>query len=93
MPQRCGPIKLCCCYEYSINNLDLSKVNDVDVFGEPAPCLWRTFCCASGKDHIEVQTPTEKEGKLIIVLKQGEGDRVSTMILHQIEEAQIIERD
>jgi hypothetical protein len=76
-PARCGPVKLCCCYEYSINNIDLSKVNDVDVYGEPAPWLLRTFCFAVGKEHIEIQTPSESEGKLSLIVEQGQGDRVS----------------
>lgn len=92
-PQRCGPIKLCCCYEYHTNNIDLSKIHDVDVYGEPPPCLLQICCCATGKDHIEIQTPSEKEGTLSLVIQKGEGDRVSGMILHQIEEAQTIERD
>jgi len=93
-PARCGPIRLCCCYRYSINNLDLSKINDVDILGEPAPCCQRTLCCVPGKDHVEIMTPTETpDGKVALILKQGDGEKVSGMILHQIEEAQMIERD
>lgn len=92
-PARLGPIKLCCCYQYSINNIDLSKVNDVDIIGEPAPCCQRTFCCAAGRDHVQIMTLSETDGEVSIVLPQGEGERISTMILHQIEEAQMIERD
>ena len=71
----------------------MSKINDVDIFGEPAPCCWRICCCAGGKEHIEIQTQTEEGGKISLIVEQGEGDRISTMILHQIEEAQIMERD
>mmetsp|Transcript_2729 Transcript_2729/g.3885 ORF Transcript_2729/g.3885 Transcript_2729/m.3885 type:complete len:231 (+) Transcript_2729:60-752(+) len=92
-PFRCGPVRLCCCNEYKINNVDLSKVNDVDIFGEPAPCVWRVCCCAAGRDHIQIQTPTEKEGTLVLTVQQGTGERISGMILHQIEEAQQLERD
>lgn len=92
-PARCGPVKLCCCYEYSINNIDLTYVNDVDVIGEPAPCPYRVCCCASGKDHVEIQTPTERDGNVSLVLPQGHGEKVSSLILNQIEEAQKIERD
>jgi hypothetical protein len=93
-PARCGPIKLCCCFSYSINNVDLTKVNDVDVLGEPAPCCVRICCCAPGRDLVEIQTPTQNpDGKIILSLKMGEGERVSNLIMHQVEEAQIIERD
>jgi hypothetical protein len=52
-----------------------------------------TFCCAVGKEYIKIQTPSESESKISRIVEQGEGDRVSGMIMHQIEEAQIIERD
>ena len=92
-PLRCGPIQLCCCYEYHINNLDLSKIQDVDVYGEPAPCLWRVLFCSGGRDHIQIQTPTEKKDQLTLIVEPGMGEKVADMILHQVEEAQIIERD
>jgi hypothetical protein len=92
-PLRCGPVKLCCCNEYNINNVDLSKINDVDIFGAPAPCFWRVLGCASGRDHIQIQTPAEKDANLVLIVEQGKGERISGMILHQIEEAQQLERD
>jgi hypothetical protein len=92
-PKRCGPITLCCCYEYSINNVDLTKVDDVDIIGVPAPCLPRVLCCAPGKDLVEVMSKAEKGGKVVLELKQGEGEKVSTLILGQVEECQQIERD
>jgi hypothetical protein len=92
-PKRCGPITLCCCYEYSINNVDLTKVDDVDIIGVPAPFLPRILCCAPGKDLVEVMSRAEKGGKVVLELKQGEGDKVSTLILGQVEECQQIERD
>ena len=90
-PLRCGPIKLCCSYDYNINNVDLSKVDDVDVVGVPSPCCIRILCCAPGKEIVEVKSSAE--GKLLIVLQKGQGDHVSTLIMNQIEEAQVIERD
>jgi hypothetical protein len=92
-PARIGPIRLCCCYQYTINNLDLTKVEDVDILGEPAPCGRRILCCAPGKDRVEIMTPTAPGGRMTLVLPQGEGERVTSLLLHQIEEAQLIERD
>mmetsp|Transcript_23283 Transcript_23283/g.65970 ORF Transcript_23283/g.65970 Transcript_23283/m.65970 type:complete len:232 (-) Transcript_23283:219-914(-) len=93
-PARCGPIELCCCKEYTINSIDLSKIDDVDVLGEPAPCCVRVFCCAAGRDLIELQTKTKPEdAKVVLALRQGDGERVSTIIMNQIEDAQVIERD
>ena len=92
-PSRIGPVKLCCCYEYSVNNVDLSKVDDVDVVGVPAPCMIRVCCCAPGKELVEVMTRTEAEGKVVLVLKSGDADKASHLIMNQIEEAQVLERD
>ena len=110
-PLRCGPIKCCCCYEYHVNNVDLSKIDDVDVVGVPSPCFARVFCCAPGKEIVELKTSTEDGttgtasnstkindnvamiGKLNIILKSGQGEHVSQLIMNQIEEAQVLERD
>jgi hypothetical protein len=94
-PARCGPIELCCCKEYTINNVDLTKVDDVDVIGEPAPCVQRVCCCANGRDLIEMRTSTgdEKDGRVVLTIKGGEGERVSGLIMGQIEEAQVMERE
>eukprot|EP00980_Cylindrotheca_fusiformis_P016299 scaffold4841_cov132-Cylindrotheca_fusiformis.AAC.12 len=92
-PVRCGPVRLCCfgAYYYS-NNIDLSKVDDVDVIGIPAPCFQKTCCCAKGKDRIEVESRFEKGGKVSIILEEGQGDIVAAMILNQVEESQKMER-
>lgn len=93
-PARCGPIKLCCCNQYSTNNIDLSKVDDVDVIGIPAPCLFRVGCCAPGKDVVEIASSGESQnlGKVKIIVKGGDGDKISQMIMNQVEESQLMER-
>lgn len=75
------------------NNIDLSKVDDVDVIGVPAPCIQRTCCCSHGKDIVEVESRFEKGGKIYLTLKEGDGDHVATMILNQVEESQKMERN
>lgn len=89
-PGRCGPVKVCCWHSYKVNNIDLTNVTDVDVQGQPPPCMEEVCCCASGRDMIGV---TYVDGTLIIPLKKGVGESVSTLILNQIEEAQLMERD
>lgn len=89
-PGRCGPVKVCCCHSYQVNNIDLTHVTDVDVQGRPPPCLEQISCCASGKDVITIKYA---EGTLTMPLKEGQGETVSTLILNQIEEAQVMERD
>jgi hypothetical protein len=61
--------------------------------GEPAPCCQRILCCAAGKDHVVISTPTASDGRMTLLIPQGEGEKVATMLLHQIEESQMIERD
>jgi len=92
-PVRCGPVRLCCFgARYVSNNIDLSKVDDVDVMGIPAPCFQYTFCNARGKDLVEVESRFEKDGKIVLILEQGHGDTVAGMILNQVEESQKMER-
>jgi hypothetical protein len=92
-PVRCGPFRLCCFgASYLSNNIDLSKVDDVDVIGVPAPCLQRTCCCSRGKDIVEVESRFEKGGKIFLTLEEGHGEGVATMILNQVEESQKMER-
>lgn len=92
-PARCGPIRLPCCgATYVSNNIDLSKVDDVDVTGVPAPCIHRTCCCSSGKDMIEVESRFEKGGKVFLTLVEGQGETVANLILNQVEESQKMER-
>jgi len=92
-PVRCGPIPLCCFgASYVSNNIDLSKVDDVDVFHTPAPCCHRTCCCSSGKDLVEVESRFEKGGKIFLTVKEGQGESVANLILNQVEESQKMER-
>lgn len=94
-PVRCGPFWLCCFgSSYVTNNIDLSKVDDVDVVGIPAPCCCRVWCCASGKDLVEVESRFESRGhnKITLYLAEGQGEAVATMILNQVEESQKMER-
>mmetsp|Transcript_2511 Transcript_2511/g.3351 ORF Transcript_2511/g.3351 Transcript_2511/m.3351 type:complete len:231 (-) Transcript_2511:273-965(-) len=93
LPVRCGPFPLCCFgASYVSNNIDLSKVDDVDVMGIPAPCIHRTCCCASGKDIVEVESRFEKGGKIFLTLEEGGGEVVANLILNQVEESQKMER-
>jgi hypothetical protein len=92
-PVRCGPVRLCCFgASYVSNNIDLSKVDDVDVFHTPAPCFHRSFCCARGKDMVEVESRFEKGGKIFLTLEEGHGEAVANLILNQVEESQKMER-
>mmetsp|Transcript_22193 Transcript_22193/g.33219 ORF Transcript_22193/g.33219 Transcript_22193/m.33219 type:complete len:222 (-) Transcript_22193:288-953(-) len=90
-PYRCGPCRLSCCNEYSINNIDLSQVEDIDQHGIPAPFCQECFCCGSGKDVLDVKY---NNGQYVgIVLSQDEGEKISSLLLNQVEEAQLIDRD
>lgn len=93
-PVRCGPVRLWCCGDYHhSNNIDLSKVDDVDVYGVPAPCCQRSCCCARGKDRIDVESRFENGGeKVTLVLEEGRGEEVAQMILNQVEESQQMDR-
>lgn len=91
-PISIGPFMLCCCFKYSLRNIDLSKVNDIEVIDTKAPCPQRVFCCAPGMDFIEVHT-IDKNGKVVLKVKEGDGERVSGLILNQVESAQVIDRD
>merc|ERR1712176_235015 len=90
-PQRCGPITCRCCTNYSVNNIDMTYVDDVDLVGVPAPFLHQILCCADGKEIVDVNTTNE--GKVYLTLPPGQGDHAAQVIMHQIEEAQIMERD
>jgi len=89
-PTRVGPIRLCCCAKYSVNNIDLTQVDDVDMEGVPAPFLLQCLCCANGKEILDVST---NEGEFHLTVEAGEGESVSNMIMNQVEECQMMERD
>ena len=77
---------------HTSNNIDLSKVDDVDITGMPAPCCGRVCCCATGIDKLEVESRFEKGGKVFLMLDEGQGEAVSNLILNQVEESQKMER-
>lgn len=92
-PVRCGPIPLCCFgVNYISTNIDLSKVDDVDVTGIPAPCIENVCFCANGIDKVEVDSRFEKDGKVFLMLVEGQGEIVANLILNQVEESQKMER-
>jgi hypothetical protein len=85
-------MSLCCWFKYSLTNIDLSKVDDIEVIDTKAPCPQRVCCCANGRDLIEVHTVDRKE-KYILKVAEGQGEPVSNLILNQVESAQVIDRD
>ncbi|KAL7547977.1 hypothetical protein ACHAWF_011252 [Thalassiosira exigua] len=92
-PIRCGPIPLCCFgTNRTTNNIDLSKVDDVDVTGVPAPCMQRVCCCAQGIDRVQIESRFEKGGKIVLTVNEGDGEGVANMIINQVEESQKMER-
>eukprot|EP00551_Chaetoceros_affinis_P014409 CAMPEP_0203689166 /NCGR_PEP_ID=MMETSP0091-20130426/1555_1 /ASSEMBLY_ACC=CAM_ASM_001089 /TAXON_ID=426623 /ORGANISM="Chaetoceros affinis, Strain CCMP159" /LENGTH=227 /DNA_ID=CAMNT_0050558743 /DNA_START=60 /DNA_END=743 /DNA_ORIENTATION=- len=90
-PLRVGPIRLCCCHKYHVNNIDLTTVEDVDMNGIPAPFLQQCLCFSSGKEILDVSITGE--GSVSLILGEGEGETVSNLIMNQVEESQMIERD
>jgi len=93
-PMRCGPFKFCCscCTEYKINNVDLSEIDDVDLIVEAAPCCCATFCCAKGRAVVAISTRSNDVG-LRLILTKDVAEKASNMILQNIEECQVMERD
>ena len=95
-PARIGPIRLYFCNHYSINNIDLTYVADVDVIGKPAPCCTRMLCLAPGKDLVKIEIRgyggTDVVGHTL-TLREGDGDQVAGLIMNSVEEAQRIERE
>jgi len=85
----------CCCFTtVKINNIDLSNVDDVDMVSTPAPFMIQlaTCCmCVSGTDTLDVSTTNE--GNIALYLKEGSGISATELILNQVEEAQLMERD
>ena len=90
-PTRCGPVRLCCCNQYKSNNIDLTQIQDIDMENIPPPVLQQIFCCANGKEVLDI-TIADQES-VFITVAQGEGETVSSLILNQVEESQMIERD
>ena len=89
-PQRLGCIKLCCCFSFDVNNVDLTSVTDTDVHGIPPPCCLQVLCCANSKDEVHVEVGDET---FILALEGGDGREACNFIMNQVEEAQVMERD
>lgn len=83
-PPRCFCLKFRCCNEYSVDNVELSQVVDVDVVGETP---FFPFCCLRGKDKIIVKT-VDREN--ILFLKKGKGEALADMIKNQVEETHMM---
>jgi len=69
-------------------------VDDVDMVSTPAPFMLQlatSFMCVSGTDTLDVSTTNE--GHIELYLKKGLGTSTTDLILNQVEEAQIMERD
>lgn len=89
-PFRLGRMKFMCCHEYKINNIDLSQVDDVDMHGVPAPFCQECFCCGNGKEILEVKYNNEY---VHITLGKDQGSKIHELLLNQVEEAQLMDRD
>jgi hypothetical protein len=70
--------------------MDLTQVSDVDMSGVPAPFCQQILCCSDGKEIIDI---TYNDTPVHIILREGDGEQVTNLILNQIEESQMIERD
>lgn len=92
-PAQFGPIRCFCCYEYTLKNIDLARVKDVEVMNVSAPCPQRVCCCAKGQDLVELHPTESSYGKLVLKVGAGDGEQVCKMILTQVEKNQIIERE
>ena len=79
-PIRVGFITCPCHSSYTINNIDLTYVNDVDVLGVPPPLCQKVLCCAQGKDIVDISTTTD-DGKVLLFLHQDLGEPVANLIL------------
>eukprot|EP00980_Cylindrotheca_fusiformis_P010869 scaffold2466_cov120-Cylindrotheca_fusiformis.AAC.5 len=96
-PSRIGCVRLPCSHEWSVNNIDLSQVADVDVIGEPAPCFQKVCCCAHGKGHIEITTESpgalDDDNRIRLSLTKEQADKASGLILANVEECQRMQRE
>lgn len=91
-PLRFGPAHLRCWFEYGLQNVDLTQIADIDVMTTAAPCPQRVFCCARGRDVIDIKTNASPRKRVILLVNEGEGDYVSNMIMTQAEEASHMDR-
>mmetsp|Transcript_12212 Transcript_12212/g.26937 ORF Transcript_12212/g.26937 Transcript_12212/m.26937 type:complete len:225 (-) Transcript_12212:123-797(-) len=88
--RRCGPIKCCFGHSYVTDNVDLTHVKDVDVEGKSPTCA-QACCC--GKPLEMVIITADPDGKKTLTLDVGEGDKLSKLIMNQVELMQRMERD
>jgi len=89
-PCRCGPIPCCFGHKYTVDNIDLTHVKDVDVQGVSPTCT-QACCCGKPQEHVIITA--QPDGKKELHLRKEEGTKVSKMILNQVEIMQRIERD
>jgi len=90
-PVRCGPITIGCLDpKYSIDNVDLSGVEDADVEGIPPTCFQQVFCCGKSQEHVTIKTASE--GDKVLKLPEGEGQAAAIKIKNQVEVMQRMER-
>ena len=75
-----------------MNNVDLTQIQDVDMSNTPPPFCQHVLCCAKNKELLSIDIGGTEVG-IILTLSEGEGDNVANLILNQIEESQMIERD
>lgn len=66
-------------------------MTDADVRGVAPPMCQKACCCGKTRDYIRVKTSSE--GQKVLVLKKGQGEPTSRLIMNQVEEAQQMERD
>ena len=94
-PFRLGPVRMCCCNQYTTNNVDLTYLTNVDVIGIPATCCERVLCCAPGKDIVDIEIRGVGDNVFYhkVVLKEGEGDKVAFLILNGVDQAQRMDRE
>ena len=57
----------------------------------PPPFHSQVFCCAKGKEVLDINVAND--GSAFIIVAEGEGEAISSLILNQVEESQMIERD
>jgi len=91
-PLRFGPAHLRCWFEYGLQNVDITQIEDIDVMTTAAPCPQRVFCCARGRDVIDIKTNASPRKRVLLLVNEGEGDYVSNLIMTQAEEALYMDR-
>jgi len=78
--RRCGPILCCYGHSYSIDNVDLSFVNDVDVEGKPPSTCLGLCCCGATKETVILRMKNDMK---FLSLKEGDGQELAKRIRNQ----------